>query len=159
MMPKLMRVINPLSVSPWSNADTYCTWAEAQLPTEAQWEYAARGPENHIYPWGDTPEPNENLLNFNRHVGKTTPVGSYPEGASWNGALDLAGNASEWTDGIYEAYPGNDKPSPFYLQNNRIGRGGSWNNFLEEVNTFSRYNGPDGVIQRHIGFRCAFLIP
>ncbi|HNZ13336.1 MAG TPA: SUMF1/EgtB/PvdO family nonheme iron enzyme [Anaerolineaceae bacterium] len=78
-----------ISVS-WSNAADYCSWAGRQLPSEAQWEKAARGTDGWLYPWGYE-SPSANLLNYDRNSGDTTVVGSYPDGASPYGALDMAG--------------------------------------------------------------------
>jgi formylglycine-generating enzyme required for sulfatase activity len=119
----------------WTEAAAYCQWLsqktglQFKLPTEAQWEKAARGNDQRKYPWGSL-EPDKNLANFSGNIGKTTPVGSYPAGASPYGLLDMAGNVWEWCGDWYEA--GYYKNSP--LKNpagpnsgsNRVIRGGSW---------------------------------
>ena len=91
---------HPLPCASWQRAEAYCAWAGVRLPTEAEWEYAARGPESFTYPWGDD-EPSDTLLNYDSNVGSTTEVGSFPEGASWCGALDMAGNVDEWVADWY----------------------------------------------------------
>jgi formylglycine-generating enzyme required for sulfatase activity len=127
----------------WYNANAYCEWVGGRLPTEAEWEYAARGPEGHIYPWGDTF--GGRRLNFcdancvftahqdaahDDGYEKTAPVGSYPGGASWCGALDMAGNVWEWVADWYDAEyydhsPAKNPLGPSSGEGRGI-RGGSW---------------------------------
>jgi serine/threonine protein kinase len=90
----------PVLVDKWDKANAYCSWANRSLPTEAQWEKAARGTDAQTYPWGNTP-PNNNLLNYNNATGDTTEVGKYPMGASPYGVLDMAGNVWEWVSDFY----------------------------------------------------------
>ena len=147
----------PVVYVDWNMANTYCEWAGRRLPTEAQWEKAARGTEMFIYPWGDA-MPDKNLLNYNDLIGDTTEGGIYPKGASPYGALDMAGNVWEWV---------NDWFAPDYYQNsptsNPVGpsrgsthvlRGGSWN--LNDDLVRSTYRGTHpSEPNLGIGFRCA----
>ncbi|MEM6455109.1 MAG: SUMF1/EgtB/PvdO family nonheme iron enzyme, partial [Acidobacteriota bacterium] len=115
----------------WHDAQAYCAWAGLVLPSEAQWEAAARGTDQRAYPWGDA-EPTETLANFGQNVGRTTPVGSYPDGAGPFGALDQAGNVWEWCVDVWsvEAYKNRDgKEDPVNEEGDetvRALRGGSW---------------------------------
>ena len=86
----------------WYQASVYAEWVGGRLPTEAEWEYACRGADNRLYPWGNEPL-NEERLNYSGTIGDTTAVGSYPVGA--NGLYDMAGNVWEWTSTQYQDYP------------------------------------------------------
>jgi serine/threonine-protein kinase len=143
----------------WDQADIYCRWAGRTLPTEAQWEKAARGVNGQYYPWGDQ-QPNQSFVNFDDSFGDTTEVGSFPEGASPYGALDMAGNVWEWVSDWYDEDYYAISPSKNPTGNNSglyilSLRGGSWWNeeyFLRSANRF-----PNNVILRSddVGFRCA----
>ncbi|MCP4363121.1 MAG: SUMF1/EgtB/PvdO family nonheme iron enzyme [Chloroflexi bacterium] len=118
------KVEHPVLLVSWYDAVAFCEWAGLQLPTEEQWEKAARGTKGLKYPWGHN-DPTDKLCNFNKNVGKTTPVGQYsPQGDSPYGCVDMSGNVWEWCLNKYET------PEDTAVDKSdarRVRRGGSWN--------------------------------
>jgi formylglycine-generating enzyme required for sulfatase activity len=130
----------------WYQAQAYARWAGGRLPTEAEWEYAARGPNRNIYPWGNR-APNRSLLNYNWNMNDTAAVGSYPDGASWCGALDMAGNVWEWVSSSYRDYPydpGDGRENP-NASGKGVHRGGAFPYPMAQVRSAYRsVDRPDG---------------
>lgn len=138
----------------WYEAEAYARWRGGALPTEAQWEFAARGPDSLIYPWGNEWDAaRANVLDSD----ETMPVDAFPEGASWVGALDMAGNAMEWVaDWLSAGYESDTVADPTGPETGRIKveKGGWWgSNALVARAAYRHFEDPPYYQDHHIGFR------
>jgi formylglycine-generating enzyme required for sulfatase activity len=139
----------------WFEAEAYATWRAGRLPTEAQWEYAARGPESAVYPWGDRFD--ASLANVVDSTGPK-PVGSYRDGVSWVNADDMAGNAMEWVadwldPDYYATSPAKDPSGPA-TGKVKVEKGGWWgSNAFVARSAYRQYEDPPTYGDKHIGFR------
>ena len=149
----------PLGYISWVGANDYCAWRGARLPTEAEWEYAARGPESYLYPWG-----NELVMdNFAITRERLPDVGSFPQGASWVGALDMACSLFEWTSSLYKPYPyraDDGREAGFEVDSTgyRVFRGSHWFHSDQEwdnISTTPRYEIAPDIAYWDNGLRCA----
>jgi formylglycine-generating enzyme required for sulfatase activity len=144
----------------WREAVVYCQWRGVRLPTDAEWERAARGVEGRVYPWGSE-EPDPSRANYREtNVGAPTPVGLFPRGATPEGICDLAGNVYEWVSDWYREYPKGEQKDPPGLESGsgRVLRGGAWGSVPWALSTAGRgwFEPGDRV---DFGLRCARKVP
>lgn len=166
----------PVVMVTWKDAEAYCRWADRRLPTELEWEKAARGPEGRRYPWGDEWDSTRTNV-VSRLSGPLTSerewdafeaswtgskkpeifrVGGYPQDRSGYGVMDMAGNVSEWVAGTFVAYPGAPPKDRVKLGSAlRVARGNSWGNRDYSTPLAIRYPYEETRVDSVIGFRCA----
>jgi formylglycine-generating enzyme required for sulfatase activity len=149
------RDTQPINRVTWFQARDYCAWRGARLPTEAEWEYAARGPDNWGYPWGNEFVA-ENVVYGSNSGNVTADVGSKANGASWVGALDMSGNVWEWVSSLYLDYSYDSSHESNEDDNRtRVLRGGSFNDYVPSLRAAYRNDWDPDFVSDFIGFRCA----
>ncbi|MBD2462513.1 SUMF1/EgtB/PvdO family nonheme iron enzyme [Oscillatoria sp. FACHB-1407] len=151
---------HPIAETTWRGAKEFCQWRGSRLPTEVEWEAAARGLQGRTYPWGDEP-PTRDRAVYGRNSGATEAIGTHTAGATPEGVHDLAGNLAEWTSTLYRPYPynpddGREQPDAV---GERVTRGGDhvFDSSPNELTTYFRtgFSREPDRGHRHIGFRCA----
>ncbi len=159
--PKFSGDNRPVDSITWAEARSFCEQKRGiRLPTEAEWEYAARGPDAWIYPWGNEFD-GAKAVYFENSDKQTANVGSRPLAASWVEALDMAGNVWQWTSTIYDQsqfpYPYKKDDERDNISGNmpRVLRGGSWNFVSSFLRAANRYGMRPDFVDSNIGFRCA----
>jgi len=146
---------HPMTLISWNDAQNYCSWLGKRLPTEAEWEFAARGASGRPYPWGDK-KPTTTLARFGGQFKGPLTVYSLPQGATPEGIFHMAGNVAEWVQDWWGPYAGDKAKNPTGPEEGdyKVVRGGSWEPAADLRPTARGYHSPDRG-SAYIGFRCA----
>ncbi len=167
-IPSAPQIDHPRVNITWQEAQAFCEQRGGRLPTEVEWEYAAAGPSEAVYPWGDTFDAT-NVNSCDRNCGRnhanplfddgfgtTAPVGSYADNVTWVGAFDMSGNVWEWQSSVSLPYPYNATQAEGIddIEIVRALRGGSWDNVESQLTSTYRGSAPGTAQIGVIGFRC-----